>query len=187
MKNSRLQSLKVDLFNLNSYKDSQHRNYYQLNSVNILGIDINCISRDGILESILTWNSESKKRNIFYANAHNLNIASVNTDYFEVLNQADLVYPDGSSIVWASNLLGGCKLEKLSLIHWIDKLFEFIIQNNLRIYIIAGKPEIIPKAIKTILNTHPEVKITGYSSGYLTRKNQQKVFDEIYKIGRAHV
>jgi N-acetylglucosaminyldiphosphoundecaprenol N-acetyl-beta-D-mannosaminyltransferase len=150
-----------------------------LNTVNILGIDIHCLNQEEILESILVWTTEKKKRTIFYANAHCLNTTVLNKEYYDVLNQADLVYSDGASIVWGSSLLGGCKLKKLSLIHWIDRLFDFIVQNNIRIYIIASKPEIINKAVINILKIHPEMKITGYNDGYLTKESQEKVLNEI--------
>jgi N-acetylglucosaminyldiphosphoundecaprenol N-acetyl-beta-D-mannosaminyltransferase len=150
-----------------------------LDSVNILGIDIHCISQEGILDSILRWNSESKKRNIYYVNAHCLNIASENKEYCDVLHHADLVYPDGASIVWGSSILGGCKIKKLSLIHWIDQLFDFIVRNNLRIYIIAGKPGLISKAVNNILEIHPKMNITGFNNGYLTKESQKKIFNEI--------
>lgn len=154
----------------------------KLNSVNLLGINIHCISQEGILESILTWNSNAEIRKIVYANAHCLNIASVNKEYSDVLNQADLVLPDGLSVVWGSKLLGGCKLQKISSIHWVDRIFDFIVRNKLRIYIIASKPEIITRAVNTILKFHPEMEITGYSSGYLTEESQQQVLDEIKDI-----
>jgi N-acetylglucosaminyldiphosphoundecaprenol N-acetyl-beta-D-mannosaminyltransferase len=85
-----------------------------LDQVDILGVNVDCLDFQGILTRILRWSKESNKRSIVYVNAHSLNLAYEDPEFLKIINQADLVYPDGFSVVWGSRLFGGPRLKKIN-------------------------------------------------------------------------
>jgi UDP-N-acetyl-D-mannosaminuronic acid transferase (WecB/TagA/CpsF family) len=58
-----------------------------------------------ILGTVKKLVREDHSRTITYVNAHCINLSKQNLKYHDAINQADIVYSDGISIVWASRLL----------------------------------------------------------------------------------
>ena len=150
-----------------------------MNSVNILDVNVSCLDIEGIFARVKEWVGGDKQRTIMYVNAHCLNIASEDTHYRRLLNQADIVYADGISVVWSSSILGGCKLHKNTGADWIEDFCRFAEQESIRIYILAGREGIAQKAKDNLLKSYPEIKIVGYSDGFFKDNSEVQVLSEI--------
>ena len=150
-----------------------------MNSVNILDVNVSCLDINGIFACVKEWVEGDQRRTILYVNAHCLNIASEDTYYRRLLNQADIVYADGISVVWSSSILGGCKLQKNTGADWIEDFCYFAEQESIRIYILAGGEGVALKAKDNLLKSYPAIKIVGYSDGYFKNKSEVQVQSEI--------
>lgn len=149
--------------------------------VNILGVKVNCVTKEKLLQTITLWAQEDQKRTITYINAHCLNLAYVQTSFQSLLNQADLVYSDGIGGVWASRILKGCKLEKITGREWIYDFCDLAVKQSLKLYIIAGSPGIAGRAHARLLDTWPDLKITGVCDGYFVEKDEAHALSEIQR------
>ena len=154
--------------------------------VNILGVKVNCDDKQTILKKVIKWAGENNPRTITYVNAHCINLSYQNIEYHNVINQADLVYSDGISVVWASKFLGGCQLGKVTGREWIFDLCGLAIANNLRLYILAGAPNIAHRASENLRDRWPKLKIVGTSDGYFKEKNNDQILEEI-NTSKPHV
>jgi len=150
-----------------------------LNSVNILDVNVSCLDIKGIFACVKEWVEGDQLRTILYVNAHCLNIANEDTYYRMLLNQADIVYADGISVVWSSRFLGGCKLQKNTGADWIENFCRFAEQESIRIYILAGEEGVAQNAKDNLLKSYPEIKIVGYSDGFFKNKSEDQVLSEI--------
>jgi len=151
----------------------------RINHVDILEVKVNCISKQSIIAKVKEWSLDNQSRTITYINAHCLNIAYKNEKYRSIINQSDLVYPDGISVVWSSRFLGGCRLEKVTGREWINDLCQLAADSDLRLYILAGAPGIAQKARENLLLKWPDLQITGTSDGYFLEKNSDQILREI--------
>ncbi len=162
-----------------------------LETVNILGVDVACLDVQGILDLVHKWSGPNAqaplgtKYTILYVNAHCLNTACGDENYRRILNQADLVYSDGISVVWASRILGGCELHKMTGADWIDD-FSARAENTalsdaggLRIYILAGKPGIAERASENLLKKYPGLQIVGACDGYFRQMSEAQILQDI--------
>ncbi|HEX7973595.1 MAG TPA: WecB/TagA/CpsF family glycosyltransferase [Anaerolineales bacterium] len=157
-----------------------------LESVNILGVQVASLDRNAMMDLVLGWadrggGDEGKcpARTILYVNAHCLNIASVDQNYRSLLNQADLVYPDGISVVWAGKLLHGCQMYKITGADWIYNFCEAAVRRCLRVYILAGKPGIAALAGANLERIYPGLQIVGARDGYFAEKSESEVLQEL--------
>lgn len=150
-----------------------------MKTIQILGVEISCLGRRALLKQVITWAREGKQRTITYVNAHCFNIATTNDNYHTLLNQTDLVYADGISIVWASKLLGRCSLEKITGRDWIYDFCELAAQAQLHICILAGKEGIAQTAQENLTQQYPNLKIVGAESGYLDANRTVEVIANI--------
>ena len=150
-----------------------------MNSVNILDVNVSCLDIEGIFARVKEWVEGDQRRTILYVNAHCLNLASEDTYYRRLLNQADIVYADGISVVWSSRILAGCKLQKNTGADWIEDFCRFAEQESIRIYILAGEEGVAQNAKDNLLKSYPEIKIVGYSDGFFKNKSEDQVLSEI--------
>ena len=146
-----------------------------MNSVNILDVNVSCLDIKGIFACVKEWVEGDQRRTILYVNAHCLNIASEDTLYRRLLNQADIVYADEISVVWSSRILDGCKLQKNTGADWIEDFCRFAEQESIRIYILAGGEGVAQKAKDNLLKSYLEITIVGYSDGYIKNKSEIQV------------
>ena len=150
-----------------------------MNSVGILGVNVSCLDIEGIFARVKEWVEGDQRRTILYVNAHCLNIASEDTYYHRLLNQADIVYADGISVVWSSRILGGCKLKKNTNADWIGEFCLIAEQVSIQIYILAGEEGVAGKAKDNLLKEYPRIKIVGYGDGFFKGKSEIQVLNEI--------
>jgi N-acetylglucosaminyldiphosphoundecaprenol N-acetyl-beta-D-mannosaminyltransferase len=146
-----------------------------------LGVNVSCVDEPTVLNLVKTWCQQSTLRTVFYVNAHCINISVEDNRYREILNQADLVYPDGIGVVWASFLLNGCQLEKITGRDWIEDFCSMANDNGFSIYILAGKPGIAQKAKKNLLKKTSQLQIIGTHNGYLSSKESIDIIEDINK------
>jgi N-acetylglucosaminyldiphosphoundecaprenol N-acetyl-beta-D-mannosaminyltransferase len=152
-----------------------------LEQADILGANVDCLDFQGILNLVLKWSNESIKRNIMYVNAHSLNLAYIDPEFLKIINNADIVYPDGISSVWASRILGGPRLHKLTGADWISGFCDFALKVNLSIYILAGKPGVANLARHNLLEEYPELDIVGVADGYFHEMSELEIVKDIMK------
>lgn len=72
----------------------------------ILGSRIDPTSYPEATAQILAWSSESTGRYVCVANVHMVMEAFDSADFASIVNQADLVTPDGMPLVWSLRALG---------------------------------------------------------------------------------
>lgn len=157
-----------------------------LESTDILGVQVACLDQTGMMDLLEDWTtrrvgmeSQIPTRTIQYVNAHCLNIACNDPDYRSLLNRADLVYPDGISVVWAGRLLHSCQMYKITGADWIYNFCEIAVRQGLRIYILAGKPGIAALAGANLKKQFPGLQILGSRDGYFTEKSEAEILDEM--------
>ena len=87
---------------------------------------------------------------------------------------------DGGILVLLLNIFGfNCKRKSFDMTSLAPVVFNDAINNNQSIYFIGTKPKVIDLAIKNIQVKFPELKICGYSDGYIDQDQRLVVFDTI--------
>ena len=147
--------------------------------VEILGVRVDCVSKTKLLEIVSHWIAGEEMRTITYVNAHCINLASANSGYRSILNQADLVYSDGVGVVWASRFLDGCNLQKITGREWIFDFCQLAADQGLSFYILAGEPGIAERACQRLLARWPSLNIVGVCDGFFQAKSEAQVLVEI--------
>lgn len=150
-----------------------------METVNILGVEIACLDQAGLIDQALAWSQSAERRVIYYANAHVLNLVSENPKYRQYLKSADLVYADGASLVFASRLLGGASLTRLTGADWIEPLCARAAAQGVSLYLLGGGPGIAGQAALNLLNRYPSLKISGAADGFFQERSVAQITSEI--------
>jgi N-acetylglucosaminyldiphosphoundecaprenol N-acetyl-beta-D-mannosaminyltransferase len=156
--------------------------YMAVETVEILGVRIHCMNTARIMEFLRTWAGTTEQRTIMYVNAHCLNVAHEDAAYRTVLNDADLVYPDGVSVAWAGRWVGGCQMQKATGADWIEPFCRLAVEQGWRIYILAGRPGVAAAARGKLTGRYPRLQVVGTSDGYFVERSEPEVLQDIAAV-----
>lgn len=97
-----------------------------------------------------------------------------------ILDDKNVIVPDGIGIVKACNMLGYNIKERIPGIDIATKLLEYGNELHKTIYLFGAKKEVLDKLVEKIEKDYPNLKIVGYTDGYVTNKDQ--IMDNISKL-----
>jgi N-acetylglucosaminyldiphosphoundecaprenol N-acetyl-beta-D-mannosaminyltransferase len=90
----------------------------------------------------------SVKRTVGYLNVHVANLAARDALLRRYLNEfCDLVYCDGKGIGWGARLQGLPEPPRMTAADWLPDLMGRFKQEDLRVFVIAGKPGVVDRAV----------------------------------------
>ena len=83
-----------------------------------------------------------------------------------LLNEADLVLPDGAGVVLASKILKTPLQQKVAGVDFADGLLGMLAQNGKSVYLLGSKPGIAELAAEKMCEKHTGLTICGMHDGY---------------------
>jgi N-acetylglucosaminyldiphosphoundecaprenol N-acetyl-beta-D-mannosaminyltransferase len=156
------------------------------NTLSMLGVRVTGINKAGLLKLVQEWATQEKLRILLYVNAYCLNMACTDVLYRDILNQADLVYPDGISVVWAGRWLYCAQLEKLTGWIWLPDVCKLAVAQNWGIYLLGGRLGVAAQAAEILKLKYPGLRILGTADGFFIEKNETEVLQDITTL-KPHI
>jgi N-acetylglucosaminyldiphosphoundecaprenol N-acetyl-beta-D-mannosaminyltransferase len=126
-----------------------------------------------------------KKTIVGNVNVRAMNFACELPWYRDFLNNADLVFCDGFGVILGAKLQG-YSLEsehRMTCPDYIENLALACEQQNVSLFLLAGKPGVVDKAIDKLTAIAPNLKIQGHH-GYFEKSGAENetVIDQINKF-----
>jgi len=146
---------------------------------NILGLQIHNISMNETLECICRMLEKERVQTVFTPNAEIVMQAVRDASLAQILNNADLLLPDGAGVVLGSKILQRPLKEKVSGIDVARSIMKKVMKENIGFYLLGGKPGVAEKAAIQLLHDYPGIKIAGYRDGYFKDKETNDIIREI--------
>lgn len=87
------------------------------------------------------------------------------TDFAEIINNADLVIPDGIGVEIGLKILG-YNVKRIAGIEFSHRMIEECAKNNQSVALIGAKPEIVKRAKENLVKEFPSLYITYIHDGY---------------------
>ncbi len=142
-----------------------------------------------IMFDVLTMNEVISKANKFLSSEQCSTIVTPNSEmcivakndesFRKILNESDLVIPDGIGVVFASKLNENKLKERVAGFDFVVNFFEKHNKNKLKVYMLGSKPMVTEKAKKNIEEKYKNVEIVGHRDGYFKKEEELKVVEEI--------
>lgn len=127
----------------------------------ILNTPITCIPFEEQIMLILRWAKRPESRNVCLANVHMLMEAYRKPEFAGILNQADLVTPDGMPLVWILRQLGVYNQNQVAGMDVFLSLCELAQQNQLGVYFLGSNDIVLAKVRQKLQKHYPILKISG--------------------------
>lgn len=147
--------------------------------VDILGCNVDRLGMDETLQKIEGFVQSGKPNHIITLNAEIIYKAQSDPRLKEIINEADLVTPDGSGVVWASKYLNAPVPERVTGIDLTLKLMELASKKGWTFYFYGGAPSVAETAAQNLQKKHKGLKIVGISHGYISETEKQNLLEDI--------
>lgn len=143
--------------------------------VDILGVTINSVTMQESVETIRTALRQEHPLRVVTANPEMLVRSEKDAELREILNQADLVVPDGEGVVWAARYLGASMLERVTGIDLTLLLLEQAETNGWRVFFLGGKPGVADEAAAKVRQDFPKLSIQAHHGFFAVGQEEEKV------------
>ena len=145
-------------------------------SVNLMGTEIdNYTFEEGIKKGTELIRSD-KVSQIVTINPEMFKEAEQNPEFRKIIDEAEMVLPDGVGIKLALKLKG-INVSRIAGIDFARKLLEECAKNGDSVAIIGAKEEVITKATENLQKEITGLNIVYYHNGYFDDNN--KIYNEL--------
>ncbi len=134
-------------------------------SVSILGVRIHAVTMAETLAWIEAAVADHTPRQICTGNPEFLMTAQRDPEFFEILNRADLVAPDGVGLLLAARWLGVRLPERVAGSDLTYRIAERAAQHGWRVYFLGAAEGVALKTAETLRAAFPGLKVAGAFAG----------------------
>lgn len=108
--------------------------------------------------------------------------AQKDQELMSILQEADMVVPDGIGVVWASKYSSIRLRERVAGYDLTQNLFSELAETEHTIYFFGGAPGVATEAARKMTRKYPGLKIVGIHNGYFDGKEEKKIIHDIKKL-----
>lgn len=144
----------------------------------ILGFGVDLMSFSEALEFTINRLRAGQGFQVVTINPEMIEIAKKNPDFASVLNNAELVIPDGVGIKLALKIKG-INQENIPGIEYSKKLIGLCAQNGLPVALLGAKEEIVQKAKQNLLKEFENLNIVYTRNGYFSKEDEESIKNDM--------
>ena len=154
-----------------------------LQSISLLGIRIHRVDMDTTLARIREWVGGDEPHMIVTADASMVVIAQGDEDFRGIVNDADLVTPDGAGILLGSKLLGMPLEHKVSGVEIARHICRMAAEAGFGVFFFGAAPGIAELAAENVAKDCPGLSIAGTRNGFFTGADNGEIVSQIRNSG----
>ncbi len=147
----------------------------------VLGFGVDLFTFEEALQYVHTCLKENTGMQIVTINPEMISLGNKDKEFAAVLNNADLVIPDGVGIKIALKIKG-ISQENIPGIEFSKKLIGMCELEGFSIGLIGAKEEVIQKAVQNIRNEHENLNITYIRNGYFDEEQEKIIIEELKAV-----
>lgn len=161
----------------------QSKDRVVLDTLELFGLKIANVTMVEALGEIEETIKSKEQRSVFFVNADCLNKVFRDREYFQILQRADLVLPDGIGLVLAGNMLQTPLKENVNGTDMLPSLCEMATASGYSIFLLGGQPDVAGQMAARLSEVY-KVKIAGTHHGYFDRQTEnEKIIEAINRSG----
>ncbi|MBN4069300.1 MAG: glycosyltransferase [Alkaliphilus sp.] len=145
----------------------------------ILNVAIDAVTNKEALEIAIGYIESSSTKKIYTPNPEIVMMAQTNDSIMRLLNEGDLVVPDGIGIIVASKIKKLELKERVAGVDLVDNILKFCAKEKKSFFILGGKPGIAELACEKIKELHVGSVVAGYFHGYFKETEDEKILRKI--------
>ncbi len=156
----------------------------------LLSIDTTVGSYSSFVEKLTETAQEGVSSYTCVANVHMLVEAHNDPEFARVVNNADMVTPDGMPLAVSMKLIYGLKQDRVAGMDLLPDLLQVATQKQIPVFFYGGTEEMLQRTWDYCRQHYPQLKIAGFHSPpfrQLTAVEEGQVVDMINMSGAGFV
>lgn len=150
--------------------------------ISILGLKVDKITMQEALKRFEEMLQNEGLKFIVTPNSEILEAATKNDELKEIINEADMVIPDGIGLVYASKIKGQPLRERVTGIDFSFNALHVIKDLGKKAYFLGGKPGIAEAAAENMQKQIEGLCICGTHDGYFKAEEENALVEEINNL-----
>ena len=125
----------------------------------VIRVLIDPTSYSDVANTVIEWASSGNSRCIFAANVHMLMEAYDSPDFAKIVNNADLVTPDGVPLVWMMRMKGARNQQRVYGPTLMLYVLEAAARENIPVGFYGGKPHVLESLTRRMQARYPKLNV----------------------------
>ncbi|WIV13465.1 WecB/TagA/CpsF family glycosyltransferase [Proteiniborus sp. MB09-C3] len=134
--------------------------------ISILGVNIDKLTLKDAEERVKSFLNSNNINTIYTPNTEIVMEARKDKKFKELLNEGDLVIPDGIGLVYAAKIKRKPLLGRVTGVDLSTSILRIANENKNSIFLVGGKPGVADKACENIKKEYPNINVVGSHHGY---------------------
>lgn len=150
--------------------------------IRIVSLDVNITAMDKVISKIDRWAKKCEGKSVCVANVHMCMEAFDDEEFREIVNNSDLVVPDGRPLVWAQRILGSKTAGQVRGADLTLEVCRLAEARNLCIGLFGGTEKVLTDLNRSLSRRFPLLRIGfAYSPPFrpLTNSETARVREDI--------
>lgn len=148
-------------------------------SVDVLGLPVRPLDIDGLVDAMVRRARGGIRTTACYANAHTVNLAWRDPRFGRLLDDCELLYADGQSVVWASRFADRPLPERMTAMDVYPRLMARCAAAGLRVFLLGSRDGIAERAARKLLSQFEGLEIVGSHSGFFDDGESAGIIDAV--------
>ena len=151
--------------------------------IDILSIPIGNVTMKEAQTLAFKCIDEGRAASIATANAEMVMRAQSDSELARILQQADLVVPDGAGVLWAAEQQGKKFKERVTGVDLACSLLQEAAARQTAVYLFGGAPGIAEQAAANMQKRLGTLNVVGTHSGFFSDDEEKKIIEDIGSKG----
>ena len=154
--------------------------------VKVLGYNVDLFSYNEAIDYTKYLLSSEYSAHVVTINPEMIEYALKNEDFSAILNNAELVVPDGMGIKIAL-AVNGVNQERIPGVEYAKKMLEVCSDMNIPVGMIGTTKQILEKAIENLKKEIPNLNITYFHDGFFQSDDEAQIINDIKQSGAKFI
>ena len=153
---------------------------------NLLDTPVACMSFQKQMQVVHEWAKARQSKTVCLANVHMLVEAHKKPEFSQVLQNADLITPDGMPLVWMLRKLANPQQDRVAGMDVFSHLCKLASKSGVSIFLVGSRPEVLEKMTARLSKEFPRLKVAGAESlpfRPMTESEDEALIEQINQSG----
>ena len=133
----------------------------------VQGFNVNLMSFDDVIKALVCAINDEKNLHVVTINPEIIQNAKKNFELKQIINDAEIVTPDGVGVKIALKMKG-IKQEQVTGVDLSKKMLEIAADEKFKVALVGAKPEILELVVQNLKNKYENIDIVYSHDGYFS-------------------
>lgn len=160
-----------------------------IEKINIRGVYFDNVTMDTAAKCAAELAERDGFDYIFTPNSEIVQMCINDNSFYDIVNSASLIIPDGIGVVYASKILGRPLYQKVAGFDLSGRVMDYAAKSGKKVFLFGsaperdGNPAVCDMAAKKLEELFPGINICGTRNGYFTDADVPSIINEINASG----